>query len=175
MSIPQGTRKRIREQLWAEADSLGWIQLSGPDKSRQYDDWVVREDIGGALSRHMDARQVRVYLKDSVMKPYAHHHMESPERPFRVLGLDSAIAVAEEYTKPHGRRLADNRVVCWGPASNWKAVIMAAFERSHLATANAHAVVLFRAQGRYRSDSLRALIEEASARLGIERVVWLED
>lgn len=175
MSLPSDLRDRIRQELWEEADELDWMRLSSRDKSGHYDDWVVREDIGGRLSRHMDPREVRVYLKDSVLKPYAAHQMESEERPFRVLGLPSDTAVVQRYEKPHGRRLSDGRVICWGRAANWKAILMALHERSFSEGLSPWAAVLHSSQGRFMSADKRALVDAAAERLGIERLIWLED
>lgn len=175
MSLPPDLRDRIRQQLWGEADDLDWTRLSSRDKSGHYDDWVVREDIGGQLSRHMDPREVRVYLKDSVLKPYTTQRMESEERPFRVLGLGADISVVELYTKPHGRRLSDGRIVCWGPAANWKAILMALHERAFSEGLSPYAAVMHSAQGRFMSTDMRVIVDAAAQRLGIERVIWLED
>ncbi|MBN1459474.1 MAG: hypothetical protein JXA57_08050 [Armatimonadetes bacterium] len=175
MSLPRDLRDRLRRQLWDEADELRWMRLSSRDKSGHYDDWVVREDIGGQLSRHMDPREIRVYLKDSVLKPYAAQRMESEERPFRVLGLAPDVSVVDVYTKPHGRRLSDGRIICWGPAANWKAILMALHERAFSAGLLPYAAVLHSAQGRFMSTDTRAIVDAAAERLGIERVIWLED
>lgn len=174
MSVPKKIRDAVRELLWAEADAIGWLDLSAPDKSRRYDDWVVREDVGGTLGRYLDPRQVRVYLKDTVMKDYSLLRMQSHDRPFRVLGIEAEAAVAKEYVKPHGRLLADGRVVCWGSASNWKAVLMAQFERSRPACCVPTGVVLTGASGRYLSADFRCVVEEAARLLRVGRVVWLE-
>lgn len=174
MSIPDDIRGNLRAQLWAEADTIGWSDLSGSDKSRRYDDWVVREDVGGVLGRYMDARAVRVYIKDTVMKSYASQQSESHERPFRVLGVEPEAEVVEDYVKPHGRRLADGRIVSWGKASNWKAILMAQFERCRNGDYTSGGVVLSGACGRYQSAAFRALVEDAAGRLATGRVAWLE-
>jgi len=174
MTLPAAVRDAIRQKLWAEADCCDWLRMAAPDKSRQYDDWVIREDVGGALSRYMDPREIRVYLKDSVIKEYAIRRSHSHQRAFRVLGIDHGTRVDEEYLKPHGRRLAGGRVVCWGPASNWKAILMAAFERARSPGLSAQAVVLVGATGRFKSAAVREVVEDAASRLGIERVAWLD-
>jgi hypothetical protein len=174
VSIPDNVRESLRDQLWAEADTIGWSTLSGPDKSRRYDDWVVREDVGGKLGRHMDARAVRVYLKDTVMKGYALRRLESHERPFRVLGVELEAEVVEDYVKPHGRRLADGRIISWGSASNWKAILMAQFERCRHRNCTSGGIVLSGASGRYQSAAFRALVEDAAGLLGTGRIAWLE-
>jgi len=174
MTLPARVREDLRTQLWHEADSCDWLLMAAPQKSRQYDDWVVREDVGGVLSHYMDPREVRVYLKDTVIKEYALQRMQSQEQAFRILGLSSDLGVVEEYRKPHGRRLDDGRVVCWGPASNWKAIVMAVFERSRVKGLRSYAVVLTGATGRFKSAAARGLVEDAAGRLGIERVAWLD-
>ena len=100
----------------------------------------------------------------------------SHERPFRILGIASTIEISETYEKPHGRRLGDGKVICWGQADDWKAVLMGLHERAYARRDFApHAAVLFRAVGRYHAPVVRMMIEDAATRLGIERLLWLDD
>lgn len=174
MSVPGSASQQLSALLWAEADAIGWLHMSNHDKALKYDDWVKRPDVGGVLSLHIDPRQVRVYLKDTLLKAYSRQRQGDPVRPFRVLGLSDSCSVAEEYEKPHGRRLTDGRVVCWGTADNWKAVVMACFERASLAPdAVPYAVVLSGASGRLLTSEVREIAEKAAGQLGIGRVHWL--
>jgi hypothetical protein len=171
--IPAELRKGLREKLWALADGLGWQYLTWVEKSPQYDAWTKDPEVGGLLARHMDQRQIRVYIKDTIMKGYVRSRQSDPRRPFKLLGLDGQQAV-EDYERPHGRRLDDGRVVAWGNADDWKLVLMAVHERAYLVDdAIPYAAVLMHAVGRYQDDSARRLVQDAADKLLIRRVIWL--
>jgi len=175
MKVPGGVSKAVGEKLWAEAAAMTWSHMSAQAKARQYEDWASREDIGGVLARHMDSREIRVYLKDTLMKGYTRQAMMSHERPFRVLGLPPESKVVETYIKPHGRRLNDDRILCWGPASNWKAVVLSVYERAKAQNGLIpFAAILTDASGHFQDSAFRDLVQDAARRLGVERVVWLE-
>jgi hypothetical protein len=82
--------------------------------------------------------------------------------------------VTEDYIKPHGRLLFDRRVVCWGLAKDWKAVLLAAYERAYRNLGKPYAAVLLRGVGKMAQPSERRMVEDLAGRLGIEKVVWLE-
>jgi hypothetical protein len=175
VKVPSEVSKAVAQIVWAEASQLDWPHMSPQSKARQYEDWASREDVGGVLARHMDSREVRVYVKDTLMKTYSRQTLASHERPFRVLGLGSEAETAESYVKPHGRRIVDGRILCWGPASNWKAVVVSVYERSGAEDGLVpFGAVLTRATGRFRDDRFRKLVEDVATRLGIERVIWLD-
>jgi hypothetical protein len=83
--------------------------------------------------------------------------------------------VVETYEKPHGQRLADGRVICWGRVDAWKTILLALHERtfSHRGT-RPFGAVLSQASGRFNEPHTRALVEDAAGKLGVERVVWLD-
>ncbi len=174
MSLPDAERERIRQRIWDTADRIGWLSLSLSDKTRYYEQWTDDEEIGGVLARYLDKGSVRVYIKDSLIKPYTRVRRSDESRPLRVLNVSEDASMAETYIKPHGRRLTDGRVICWGRADDWKLLLMAAFERAYRAKATPHAVVLENAVGRYGDLGARRMVEDAATRLGIARVVWLE-
>jgi hypothetical protein len=151
------------------------MDLSAPAKAKYYEDWTGDSNIGGVLGRYMDKGQVRVYIKDSLMKGYARSRLADPTRILRVLGVDSEVEQVESYVKPHGKRLADNRVICWGRAEAWKNILMATYERAYACQqAVPHAAVLLQAVGRFGQDATRRMVETAARKLGIEHIVWLD-
>ena len=175
MSVPEHVRKELKTRLWSVADDLGWIMLSTSDKSKQYEAWTRQSDVGGLLGRYIDTGKVRVYIKDSLLKGYAHDRLSGSERPLRVAGIEEPVDIVEEYSKPHGRRLADGRIICWGRAEDWKTVLMALHERSFLVrgTRRFSAVLMF-ADGRFCEADVRAMVQDASNKLAIERLIWLD-
>lgn len=174
MTVPNNIRESLKAKLWYIADQLGWGNLGQVDKARYYEIWTRDPEIGGLLSRYLDGGQVRVYIKDSLLKDYSRLRLADPNRPLRVLGLDDETKVIERYIKPHGRRLDDGRVLSWGRADDWKAILMAVHERAFAHKAKPFAVVLVRSSGRYHETHTRAVVEDAAKKLGIERVVWLD-
>jgi hypothetical protein len=174
VNISARYRSEIRERLWAIADNIGWISMNPSEKSKYYEIWTRDPSIGGVLSRFMDKGQVRVYLKDTLLKDYSRVRLADPTRALRVLGLEEGIQVVEEYQKPHGRRLADGRVLCWGRADDWKAVLMAIHERAFIALGRPFAAVLLFSDARFSSEPSRLVVESAAKKLGIERVIWLD-
>lgn len=174
MRVPEQIRQRVREITWAKADSVGWLDLSLPEKSRVYENWVRDSEVGLVLSRYMSEDRVRVYLKDTVLKGYNLTRTSAAERPLRVAFGDAHLPLQTTFVKPHGGLTADGRLVSWGPASQWKAVLMALFERSARLGAKERVAVLFKSCGQYRDPEVRSLVEDAAARLSIEYVHWVE-
>ena len=174
MRIPDDLRKELRQKLWALADDLGWQNLSWVEKSPQYEAWTKAPEIGGRLSRYMDQRRIRVYIKDTIMKGDVRSRQANVERPFRALGIDPKALIAEEHERPHGRRLSDGRVVAWGNADDWKLVLTAVHERSYgVNGALPFAAVLMSAVGKYAQPHVREMVASAADKLGIERLLWL--
>jgi hypothetical protein len=127
------------------------------------------------LARYIDRGQVRVYLKDTLLKDYGRERLADESRPFRVLDIAATTEVAEAYIKPHGRRLRDGRVISWGRADDWKSVLMAVHERAYAREdSRPFAAVLVQSGGRFHEPHVRAPIEDAASKLGIERLVWLD-
>jgi len=123
----------------------------------------------------MDKGRVRVYLKDSVLKPFASAQLSDASRPLRALRIDCGEPVATVLEKPHGRIFADGRVVCWGRADEWKHVLMALHERTFGQSGlRPYGAVLLAAAGKFHTIPMRTLIEDAAKRLGIGSVVWLD-
>jgi hypothetical protein len=159
--------------LWARADQLGWQNLTWVEKSPIYEQWTRDADVGGVLSRFMDARQLRVYIKDTLMKGYVRNRQADALPPLRMLSI-STEQVAEIFERPHGRRLNDGRVVVWGNAEDWKLVVTAVHERSFgLRNHSTHSVVLFQAFGKFHDAETRSMVEDAAKKLGVGQVLWV--
>ncbi|MCB9779719.1 MAG: hypothetical protein H6742_14235 [Alphaproteobacteria bacterium] len=178
MRIPEDVRSGLRTRLWALADDLDWSSLSWAEKSTHYEAWTKDPSVGGQLAHYMDQRQIRVYVKDTIMKGYGRSRLANPERVMRVLGLNGGsggplFGVAQEYQRPHGRRLADGRVIAWGKAKDWKGILMTLHERAFESKGTPHAAVLMSAVGRFQEDDVRALVQDAATKLGVVRLVWL--
>ena len=174
MTVPESTRNLLKEKLWRQADALGWAMLSSVHKSRHYEAWTKDPEIGGRLGRYIDHRQIRVYIKDSLLRGFIRSQLAGCERPFRVLGISDSAVATKTYTKPHGRQLDDGRLICWGRADDWKSILMALHERTFdsLGVRPYAAIFLF-SSGRFYDDDVRRLVADAARKLGIEVVVWL--
>jgi len=105
--------------------------LNDAERARRYEQWSRDPEIGGALAHYMDARKVRVYIKDSLLKPYERARLSGTEHEILGrLGIPADSEVSRRYIKPHGIEFADGKVVCWGNSRDWKHVLMAMFERA---------------------------------------------
>lgn len=172
MSVPDIVRREIKEMLWSEADRLDWPSLSAADKSRYYGIWTETKEVGGRLSQYMDPRQVRVYIKDTLLKPYTRETSANHELAFRVLGIGADTQTVASYIKPHGRLLDDGRQIAWSKASEWKATLMALHERA-FQRGVPYAAVLTHAGAKFSTEDDRRLVESAASKLGIDKIVWL--
>lgn len=173
MSVPKHVRDEIRTRLWAQAEELDWNALGSPEKARHYQQWTDSDAIGGVLARHMDARAVRVYIKDTLLKGFGRHKLEQHRAMvLRAAGREEEAPV-EVFIKPHGLRFEDDFLVAWGRADDWKVLLGALFERGYEGDAERLAVFL-KAAPRFVAPSSRALVEDAALRLGVRRCVWVD-
>lgn len=174
-NVPSAVRDSLRDKLWEQCDDLGWSALTDQDRAILYEKWTRDPAIGGQLAHLMDARKVRVYIKDSLVKPYVREKLSlSDGDVWRLLGLTARDQSVQSFIKPHGRRLLDGRVVCWGRSRDWKSVLMCAFERGNASRGySAFGVVLIES-GKTDSGRARALVHDAASRLGIQKLAWLE-
>jgi hypothetical protein len=173
MNLPDSVRDLLRERMWRIADEINWLALGPTEKSQHYENWTKDPEVGGVLQRYMPVGQVRVYIKDSVLKDYPRARRADQEKPFRMLGFESNLGIERVFIKPHGRLLADGRIVCWGRAADWKTILMAVFERSFTTTeATPHAAILTESAEKFSENSVRAVVIEAARRLGVEKVIW---
>jgi hypothetical protein len=103
MIIPEAIRDGIRSPLWAAADDLGWSSLSDAERAKYYELWTKDPAVGGQLAHFMDPRKVRVYIKDSLLKPYERARLSSSEGEiWCLLGLPSPSEIAKIFIKPRG-------------------------------------------------------------------------
>jgi hypothetical protein len=172
--IPEQVVSKIRDLLWQRADEAEWISLPDARKAIMYEQWQRDPEVGGILSNYADVRNVRVYIKDSIMKPYARERLKDPAPILRLLSLpeNSAFRMAP-MIKPHGRILADGKTVCWGPAKDWKSILIATSERAfrHHGCLP-YASVLIKPSGRLMQPAERAVVAHTADRLGIEKLIW---
>ena len=178
MRIPDTIRRGLREKLWALADELDWSRLSWHEKSAQYEIWTRDPEVGQLLSNYMDQRQIRVYIKDTIMKGYVRSRLADRAPVLRSLGIaasDGGSRVVEVWERPHGFRLADGKIVVWSKAKDWKAVLMVTHERAFFSEGGEpYASVLFSSVAQFSETPFRQMVEDAGKKLGIQRIVWLE-
>ncbi|AIU27177.1 hypothetical protein LV28_12165 [Pandoraea pnomenusa] len=176
IAVPTEIRDRIRQKIWSKADELGWSGLSDLDRTVWYENWSKDKDVGGALAHFMDARRVRVYIKDSLLKPYLRTRLEDNADKVLLaagLGLNTA-TVRDTYDKPHGRLLTDGKIICWGNSRDWKSIVISVFERAYkLESGIPHAAVLIET-GRTTNDGMRDMIVDMGRKLGLGNVVWMD-
>ena len=166
---------RIRERLLALAEEVGWSSLSDAERSDYYERWTRSPEIGGQLAHLMDPRKVRVYIKDSIVKPFERHRLAAAEPlVWEALSMSPPDEVSEVYIKPHGRRLLDGRVICWGNSRDWKLILMAAFERAWLAPDGSSFAAILVETGKTGSPSARRLVAAAAEKLAIVRLEWVD-
>lgn len=174
MKLPANIRDDVRLRLWTAADQIGWSDLGDIERARYYEQWTRDSEIGAKLGHFMDPRKVRVYIKDSLLKPYERDRLLANEGAvLKRTTVESGCQVAQRYIKPHGVRMADGRIICWGKSRDWKLVVMAAFERAQLlSNCSSHAVVLIES-GNTVDEGAKTLVRDASKRLGIKMIDWM--
>ena len=175
MKIPDDVRDRIKDLIWKRAADLGWSDLSDTDRSRYYEQWTREASIGGTLAHYMDPRKVRVYIKDSLLKPYERARISGTEQDIRaLLEVDPALEVVHRYIKPHSLRFIGGQIVAWGKSRDWKLILMAMYERSALSPGSSALGTVLLESGNTADASSRIVVRSAAARLGIGRVEWID-
>lgn len=175
-ALPTDIRDRIRQKIWAKADELDWPRISDLDRATWYENWSKDKDVGGVLSHFMDTRKVRVYIKDSLLKPYLRSRLQDGwDKVLLAIGMDEREgAFKKSYDKPHGRQLLDGKVICWGNSRDWKLILISVFERAYQSnSATPYAAVLVET-GKTMNEGIREMILVAGRRLGLSQLVWLE-
>jgi hypothetical protein len=175
-ALPRDIRDHIKLKIWAKADEVDWQKISDIERAHWYENWSKDEEIGGVLAHFMDPRKVRVYIKDSLLKPYQCARLQQGVgKIFGALGLKrNELTIKKSFTKPHGCLLIDNRVICWGNSRYWKSVLFSVFERAYRTnSATPYAAALVET-GNTNDEGVRAMVVDASRRLGLERLVWVE-
>lgn len=176
MALPRELRDKIRQQIWNKATELSWPSLSDIERAIWYENWSKDKEIGEVLAHFMDPRKVRVYIKDSLLKPYLRHHLKgSLEEVLLAIGIEeSETQIIQIFSKPHGCKLICGKIICWGNSRDWKAILMSVYERAYrLDTGIPFAAVLIES-GRTVEVGLREMITDVSSKLQLEKVVWIE-
>lgn len=175
MKLPDDVRDRIRDLLWERATDLGWSGLADIERSRYYEQWTRETAIGGTLAHYMDPRKVRVYIKDSLLKPYERARVSGTEQDIlAVLDVDPTLEVVHRYIKPHGLRFIGGQIIAWGKSRDWKLILMAMYERTALNHGASSFGTVLLESGNTVDDSTRILVRGAATRLGIARVEWID-
>jgi hypothetical protein len=174
-TVPSYVRQQIEDRLWAIADRIGWASLTGPEKTRYYENWARDTEVGEVLAAYSEVRNVRVYIKDVIMKPYIRERLRNPSPILRMLGLPDFGEPLESFVKPHGMILRDGKTVGWGPAKDWKSILVATYERAFRRVgATPYGVVLVRPVGRLKQSTERRLILDLATRLDIQKLEWVD-
>ena len=173
MSVPKLAREEISTLLWSEADRVGWSTMTDHERAKIYERWTKDAALGVRLGHYMDPRQVRVYIKDTLLKAYERDRLRSLDIDvWRALGLAGA-PTGRVFIKPHGRILADGRVISWGKSRDWKLILCSVHERAWRAKGTPHAAVLTET-GATANAMERKLVASLSDKLGLARLEWLE-
>ena len=173
MKVPDSVFNRIKHMLWSEADELRWLTVSDSQKSILYERWINAEEVGGVLSRYIEHGSIRVYIKDTIMKPYMRELIKSFEPIRNLLRLPRELTESKCYIKPHGRLLSDGKLVCWGLSRDWKSILFAAFDRAYQNDSlSAFAAVILLPTGKCLQPEYRKMVEVAAEKLCIENLVW---
>lgn len=175
MKLPEDVRDHIRNLLWERATDLGWSGLADTERSRYYEQWTRETAIGGTLAYYMDPRKVRVYIKDSLLKPYERARLSATEQDIlATLNVDPTLEVVHRYIKPHGLRFIGGQIISWGKSRDWKLILMAIYERTALNHGASSFGTVLLESGNTVDDSTRILVRGAATRLGIARVEWID-
>jgi len=176
MKIPDAVHRIIKKKLWGIADEKNWPTLSDQQKTSLYEDWIRDDEVGGILSRYIEPGNVRVYIKDTIMKPYGRDRIKDFLPILRLLDLPDDATIAETYRKPHGRRMADGKVISWGLSKDWKTILFAVFQRAFEGQSSIpfSAVIMF-PTGKCQQPRYRLMIETAADKLGIEHLIWYDE
>ena len=172
-ALPPPVKRQVQERLWQKADELDWASMTVIERTKQYGLWVSDPEVGGVLAGYLDARRVRTYMKDTLMKPYARARMSDVTRALGALGITELPVVEERYERPHGVRLSDG-IISWGKADDWKLVLLAAHERAFTRGALIRGIVLLPPLGRFLTAPSRAVIVDACEKLGVRQLAWFD-
>lgn len=175
-AVPLDIRDSIKRRIWDKADELSWSKLPDLDRAIWYENWSKDKDVGGALSHFMDTRKIRVYIKDSLLKPYLRSRIENawPEVAIALEVPSDNTLQKKKFEKPHGVQLLDGKIISWGHNRDWKSVLISVFERSYKSSASiAHGAALLE-NGKSTDVGAREMIINAGQKLGIQKIVWIE-
>lgn len=175
-ALPTDIRDSIRQKIWAKADELDWPRISDAERAAWYENWTKDKDVGGVLSHFMDARKVRVYIKDSLLKPYLRSRLQDGlGRVLLAINMEEKEALFKKsYDKPHGRQLLDGRIICWGNSREWKSILISVFERAYQADTGIPYAAVLMETGKTTNAGMREMILDAGQRLGLRHLAWID-
>jgi hypothetical protein len=168
-----GIKESVKKKLHAIADKIDWVHLTISERKQYYEAWTKDPEIGGALSSILEPSQVRVYLKDTIMRSYSENQRIGLQDLIISLNI-SCSEVIRRYEKPETILCADNQLFTLVIAKDWKTAIMNAFERGQeiKRLSTNEVFVIDHTTGRFVDKSYRQLIEDAAKRLNI-KVHWI--
>ncbi len=175
-ALPIDIRNNIRHKIWAKADELDWPRISDVERTVWYENWTKDKDVGGVLSHFMDARKVRVYIKDSLLKPYLRSRLQDGwgQVLLAVNMEESEALLKKSYDKPHGRQLLDGRIICWGNSREWKSILISVFERAYRVDAGIPYAAVLMETGKTANAGMRQMILDASQKLELRHLAWID-
>jgi len=147
--IPEAVEREIVTILFAEAEQLKWEQLNARERSKQYQSWLSRSDVGDRVASFMTREAARVWIKDGPMKEYSRalnglgkhadlissQRAQAPDFVRFAMGADWEVAPNTQEIKPlrvtvRNRRDGRHLVFAWGPARDFKHLVWAALSGS---------------------------------------------
>ena len=173
MKIPETLRDETRRKLWSIADDINWLSLTIQEKAKYYESWTTDKNFGGVLGRYMDAREIRMYIKDMLMRPYSHEKFQDEKTPMKLLHMPSDLNIVESYVSPFGRLFENGEMIFWGQAKDWRSIFMSSFERAYMEKKKIYGIVLFNVNGKFCENIHQEMIRSASKKLGINNLKFV--
>lgn len=144
MALPDNVTENVIRRIFEDMQTLEWGGLTDEEKTRQYNAWAEREDIGGVLSQFND--DPRHWIKDGPVKEWprasvgigSYAKFLSPDhgQMHRVvrLALGAGWSADERSTKIKPLRVTahhvadghDPVIVSWAPPRDFKHLVWAA-------------------------------------------------
>lgn len=176
MNLPKAVKDIVAKTVQEKADELDWMRMTITEKAKYYEIWAADESIGGKLSFYMPFERVHKYIKDTIVKEYSRSRKHTSNEILIIIGCkNDKIPKLKDYIKPLGTLLADGRLICWGRAKDWKIVLLSAFERMQtIKEVKTTIVVLTDASGNYKGKAFTKLAKDASERLQVSQLYFVE-
>jgi hypothetical protein len=158
--LPAKQLDAIVTALYADADEIEWTNLPPAERTRQYGRWIDDPRVGKILTKYMTPEQARSWIKDGPMKEYANARRGTGRYArfgrqggtgvgdvvLSALGAGATVVDGSEGVKPSHCYAVDSageRVyVAWGPATNFRNLLLAALRSAAVEQIPAHIVVL---------------------------------
>jgi hypothetical protein len=158
--LPDKQLAAIVTALYADADKYGWTDLPPTERSRQYGRWIDDPRVGKILTKYMTPEQARSWIKDGPMKEYANARRGTGRYArfgrqggtgardvvIAALGAGAKVLDGSEGVKPPHCYAVDATgeltYVAWGPATNFRNLLLAALRIAATEQKPAHIVVL---------------------------------